>query len=80
MVSTTGKHHWPGRLATRSKQVSDDDDGDDVDEDDDDDDDDDDDAHDDYDDYDYGDELTGDGDHELKLHSKLCVHDCACCA
>ena len=78
MVSTTGRHHWPGPLAIGSKQVYADDDADDVDEDDEDDDDDDDDAHDDYDDDD--DELTGDGDDELKLHSNMCVHKCARCA
>ena len=82
MVSTTGRHHWPGPLPTRSKHVYDDDDADDVDEDedDDDDDDDDDDAHGHYDDDDGDDELTGDGGDELNVHSNMCVHECARCA
>jgi hypothetical protein len=34
VVSTTGRHHWPGLLATRYKHIYDDDDADYVDEDD----------------------------------------------
>jgi hypothetical protein len=34
VVSTIGRHHWPGLLATRSKHIYDDDDADYVDEDD----------------------------------------------
>ena len=80
MVSTIGRHHWPGPLATRPTHVYDDDD---VDKDDDDDNDEvDDDAHDDYgDDYGDGDdELTGDGDDELNVDSNMCVHEGARCA
>ena len=72
-----GRQHWPGPLAAYYKHVGNDD-AHDVDDDDNGDDDDNDyDANYDYDDDDGDDELTSDGDDELKIHSNMCVHECA---
>ena len=80
LVSTTGRQHWPGPLAACYKHVGNDDSND-VDDDDDNGDDDD----NEYDaDYDYDDDDDddasgddGDGDDELKVHSNMCMHECA---
>ena len=78
LVSTTSRQHWPVPLAAGYKHVGHDD-ANDVDDDDDNGDDDD----NDYDaDYDYGDDDEangddGDRDDELKIHSNMCVHECA---
>jgi len=68
LVSTTGRHYWPGLLATFSKHVDDDNA-----------DDDDDDA--DYDDYDDDEDDDGDGDGDGNdgptVHSSMRVHECA---
>jgi hypothetical protein len=77
LVSTTGRQHWPGPLAPCSKHVGNVD-ANDVDDDDNGDDDDNDyDADYDYDDDDDANGDDGDRDDELKVHSNMCVHECA---
>jgi hypothetical protein len=78
LVSTTGRQHWPVPLAAGYKHVGNDDVNDVDDDDNGDDDDNDYDANYDYDDDDVdanGDD--GDRDDELKVHSNMCVHECA---
>jgi hypothetical protein len=78
LVSTTGRQHWPGPLAACYKHVGNDD-AHDVDDDDNGDDDDNDyDADYDYDDDDDASGDDGDRDDELKMHSNMCTHECAC--